>query len=76
MLSRRIEDALQLLRGEYCEFPGLSLTPVQVQRLVDLDDRTTEAVLNALVESRFLLQRPDGRYVRVQSEPDARRVPR
>jgi hypothetical protein len=45
-----ITDWLQLIRAEYLEIPGLSLTTQQVQRLWGLDLVTTEAVLAALVE--------------------------
>lgn len=38
-----ITDGLQLIRAEYLEIPGLSLTMQQVQRLWGLDLVTTEA---------------------------------
>ena len=49
-----ITDWLQLIRAEYFEMPGLSLTTQQVQRLWGLDLVTTEAVLAALVDVKFL----------------------
>jgi hypothetical protein len=49
-----ITDWLQLIRAEYHEIPGLSLTTQQVQRLWGLDLVTTEAVLAALVDVKFL----------------------
>ena len=49
-----ITDWLQLIRAEYREIPGLSLTRQQVQRLWGLDLVTTEAVLAALVDVKFL----------------------
>ena len=49
-----ITDWLQLIRAEYREIPGLSLTSQQVQRLWGLDLVTTEAVLAALVDVKFL----------------------
>jgi len=67
-----IENAVQLLRAEYAELPGLSLTPVQVERLLDIDRRTAEAVLGALVDARFLRRRPDGRYVRMPAHHSAK----
>ncbi len=62
MASQRIEDALQLLRAEYLDMPGLSLTPVEVERLLDLDPPTAEVILQALEDSRFLERTPDGRF--------------
>jgi hypothetical protein len=52
--NTQITDWLQLIRAEYLEIPGLSLTKRQVQRLWGLDHGTTEAVLAALVEVKFL----------------------
>ncbi len=62
MASQRIEDALQLLRAEYLDMPGLSLTPVDVEGLLDLDPPTAETILQALEGSRFLERTPDGRF--------------
>ena len=62
MASQRIEDALQLLRAEYLDMPGLSLTPVEVEGLLDLDPPTAETILQALEASRFLERTPDGRF--------------
>ena len=63
MPSRRIEDALQLLRAEYLDTPDLALTPSQVAGLVDLDPPTAEIVLQALADSCFLMRTSDGRFV-------------
>ena len=52
--NTHITDWLQLIRAEYLEIPGLSLTTQQVQRLWGLDLVTTEAVLAALVDVKFL----------------------
>ena len=45
MASRRIEDALQLLRSEYSDLPGLSLTAADVARRLGLDRPTTGVIL-------------------------------
>ena len=55
---------LQLIRAEYLEIPGLSLTKPQVQRLWGLDDVTTEAVLATLVDVKFLRCTRHHAYVR------------
>ena len=62
MASQRIEDALQLLRSEYLEVPNLTLTPLQVAQLLDLDPRTAEVILDALLCSHFLARTQDGRF--------------
>ena len=61
-----ITDWLQLIRAEYLEIPGLSLTRQQVQRLWGLDLVTTEAVLAALVDVKFL--RCTGHHVYVRAD--------
>jgi hypothetical protein len=59
-----ITDWLQLIRAEYLEIPGLCLTKSQVQRLWGLDTVTSEAVLAALVDVRFLRRTRHDAYVR------------
>ena len=61
-----IIDWVQLVRAEYVEIPGLSLTMRQVQRLWGLDLVTTEAVLAALVDVKFL--RCTRRHVYVRAD--------
>lgn len=55
---------LQLIRAEYLEMPGLRLTQPQVQRLWGLDCVTSEALLAALVDARFLRRTHQDAYVR------------
>jgi DNA-binding IclR family transcriptional regulator len=55
---------LRLIRAEYEELPGMSLTKVQVQRLWGLDGSTCEAILDQLVKSGFLRQTRTREYVR------------
>jgi hypothetical protein len=62
--NTQLTDWLQLIRAEYLEIPGLSLTKRQVQRLWGLDHVTTEAVLAALVEVKFLKCTRHHAYVR------------
>ena len=52
--NTHVTDWLQLIRADYLEIPGLSLTTQQVQRLWGLDLVTTEAVVAALVDVKFL----------------------
>lgn len=59
-----IVDWLHLIRAEYLEIPGLHLTEPQVQRLWGLDPVTSEALLSALIDAKFLRRTRRGAYVR------------
>ena len=58
------EDWIRVIRAEYLEFPGLSLTGPQAQRLWDLDRDACQCVLDALVRQNFLRRTADAQYVR------------
>jgi hypothetical protein len=60
-----IADCVQLIRSEYLEMPGLQLTEVEMQRLWGLDATTCAALLDALVQVKFLRRKRDGFYARV-----------
>jgi hypothetical protein len=62
---RTIHDVIDRLRTEYREIPGLRLTPKQVERLCGIERLMCQAVLDALVTSKFLCVKPDGRYARL-----------
>jgi hypothetical protein len=65
-MSRCPDDrALERIRAEYCEMPGMYLKLEQVQRLCGIERSLCQGVLDALVEARFLRVRSDGCYVRV-----------
>ena len=53
-------QALQLLKSEYLEMPGLRLTVQQASRLLALDANKTEPLLEALVDTGFLRRTPTG----------------
>jgi hypothetical protein len=59
-----ITDWLRLIRSEYLEIPGLCLTKPQVQRLWGLDPVTSETLLAALVDIKFLRRTRQDAYVR------------
>jgi hypothetical protein len=59
-----IAEWIQLVRSEYLEIPGLHLTRNQVQRLWGLDTAMCDALLEALVDVRFLRRTHAGAYVR------------
>jgi len=57
----------QVIRGEYLESPGLSLTRPQVQRLWGLDPRLCDEILESLISVGFLRQTVRAQYVRAES---------
>ena len=58
------DDVLRRVQGEYIEMPGLRLTPAQAQRLWGLDRMACDALLEALVDAKFLLRTRDGAFMR------------
>ena len=64
MADTPINDWLLLIRAEYLEIPDLRLTNAQVERLWGLDAVTSEALLQALVDVKFLRRTIHGAYVR------------
>ena len=58
------DDALRRVQGEYIEMPGLRLTTAQAQRLWGLDRASCDALLDALVDAKFLSRTRDGAFVR------------
>jgi hypothetical protein len=69
MPSLQIHEAVELIKMEYAEMPGLSLTLWQAQRLWNLSGELCDRALTALTASGFLVQRPDGSYVRRSRDP-------
>jgi hypothetical protein len=63
---------LSRIRAEYLEMPGLRLTVPQAQRLCGGEDGSCQAVLDRLVDERFLCRRPDGSYARLTDGPHMR----
>jgi len=62
-----IGDWLHLIRAEYLEMPGLRLTKPQMERLWGLDPLRCEALLDALIDSRFLRRTGKDSYVRADA---------
>jgi len=58
------QDWSLIVRGEYLEVPGLSLTRAQVQRLWGLDAAQCDKVLDGLIASGFLLRTRSGTFIR------------
>jgi hypothetical protein len=67
MKAPHMTDWLPVVREEYLEIPGLCLTKEQFQRLWSLDPSTCDALLDELVDTRFLWRKQDGAYARVES---------
>ena len=57
--------AIERIRAEYVEMPGMRLTAEQVQRLCGVERSVCRAVMEALVEAGFLTMRADGTYARL-----------
>lgn len=54
---------LARIRGEYRDMPGLQLTPHEAARLLGLDARDCDRLLEALTDAGYLRRRERGRYV-------------
>ena len=54
---------LDLIQAEYREMPGLKLTKAQVRRFWCLDAAACDALLEALVDARFLAKTRHESYV-------------
>jgi hypothetical protein len=59
-----IDALIQRIQAEYREMPGLSLTGAQACRVWQIDDLRCTAILDALVQARFLARTRTGTYVR------------
>ena len=57
-------NCMNLIRTEYVEMPGLSLTESQVERLWNLTSDIAETLLQELQRAHFLLRTKKGTYVR------------
>lgn len=56
------------IRAEYLEMPGMTLTLEQVARLCGIDRSACQAVLDALVDVKFLCVTSNGAYARITGE--------
>jgi hypothetical protein len=64
---RTTDDVLRRVRGEFMEMPGLRLTEAQARKLWGLDAESCGALLDALVDTKFLFRTTDGAFMRVES---------
>jgi hypothetical protein len=64
---------VERISAEFVEMPGLRLTVQQAARLWAMEPETCRALLDALVEARFLRVNRDGTYARAT---EGRQFPR
>jgi hypothetical protein len=72
-IVRTLDTVIERLRAEFMEMPGLRLTSEQVQRLCGVERMVCQMVLDALVDAKFLVRKPDGAYARL-TDGDVARV--
>jgi hypothetical protein len=65
METRAYRDAVDRIRAEYLEMPGVRLTPPQVQWLCGIELDVCVRVLEQLAAARFLYCTDEGIYARV-----------
>jgi hypothetical protein len=70
-----MQQTLARLRAEFIEMPDLRLTATEAQKLCGVEPSMCQAILDALVDARFLRLRPDGTYARV-ADSEAAGLPR
>jgi hypothetical protein len=63
----RVADGTELVRSEYAQMPGLSLTEAQMARLFGFDADTLDEVLDVLLRSHIVRRTYDGSYVAFDS---------
>ena len=64
MIRTQVDGAIQLIRTEYDEMPGLSLNWWQIQCLCRLSDDLCEQALTSLLRTGFLVRNRNGAYQR------------
>ena len=61
----RLENSLQLIRGEFREVADLRITLEQAELRWKLEPRDLELILETFVDVGFLRHSPDGSYYRL-----------
>jgi hypothetical protein len=73
--STRPEAALlDRVKREFLEMPGLRLTEMQARRLWGLDAPSCTALMDALIETRFLFRTREGAFMRIERVNEHRPV--
>ena len=60
------DEVLRRVQGEFNEMPGLRLTDAQARRLWGLDAKSCDALLETLVDEKFLCRTGDGAFMRIE----------
>ena len=68
------DDMLRRIQGEFLEMPGLRITQPQAGRLWGLDQESCAALLDALVDAKFLFRTRDGAFMRIEHANPVRGV--
>jgi hypothetical protein len=66
MSPLELQAAVERVRGEFLEMPGLRLTIPQAARLWGLDVPSCEEVLDVLIRASFLRRTPSGAVTRAE----------
>jgi hypothetical protein len=61
-----IDEIIMRVQGEFLEMPGLRLTGPQARRLWGLDAASCDALIEALVDAKFLCRTRDGTVMRIE----------
>jgi hypothetical protein len=64
MMTPRVEEAVQRLKGVFLEIPDTHLSLVDASRMSGLERSTCRMILEALEDVRFLKREPNGLFVR------------
>ena len=62
--ASELEALVRRAHAEYMEMPGLCLSFSQATRLWGIDSAECQAVFQALVAAGFLIQTPEGCFIR------------
>jgi hypothetical protein len=71
--SGRIAALVTRIQNDFLDIPDLTLTLSQAQQRFGTDERTCEAVLDALVDANVLARTPGNAYVRLFPRTSPRR---
>lgn len=68
MRFMQVDEAVELMKLEYAESPGLVLTVAEARQLWNLSEELCDRALRVLVNSSFLVRQPDGSFIRAEAD--------
>lgn len=74
MRFMQVDEAVELVKLEYAETPGLALTPAEARQLWNFSEELCDRALRILVNASFLRCQPDGSFIRAETDPRSARV--